>query len=143
MLSVVPDLSVSVPADGLSALMDQIVREGARQVLAAAVQAEVAACVDRFAGVRDEDGRMVVRNGAGGPRTVLTSAGAVEVTVPRVNDKRTGRRAGERMRFSWAVLPSWARKTPQVTEVLPLLYLHGVSSGDFVPALGQEKEAPA
>jgi hypothetical protein len=66
-----------------------------------------------------------------------------EVTVSRVNDKRTDRRTGERMRFSWAVLPSWARKTPQVTEVLPLLYLHGVSSGDFVPALGQEKEAPA
>jgi len=124
--------------------MDQIVREGARQVLAAAVQAEVAACIDRFADVRDEDGRrMVVRNGAGGPRTVLTSAGAVEVTVPRVNDKRTGRRTSERMRFSWAVLPSWARKTPQVTEVLPLPYLHGVSSGDFVPALGQEKEALA
>jgi len=67
----------------------------------------------------------------------------VEVTVPRVNDKRTGRRTSERMRFSWAVLPSWARKTPQVTEVLPLPYLHGVSSGDFVPALGQEKEALA
>jgi hypothetical protein len=124
--------------------MDQIVREGARQVLAAARRAEVAACVDRFAGVRDEDGRrMVVRNGAAEPRTVLTSAGAVEVTVPRANDKRTGRRAGERLRFSWAVLPSWARKTPQVTGVLPLLYLHGVSSGDFVPGLGREKEAPA
>ena len=47
------------------------------------------------------------------------------------------RRPGERMRFSSAILPPWARKTPQVTEVLPLLYLHGLSSGDFVPALGQ------
>jgi hypothetical protein len=57
MLTVVPDLSVSVPADGPSALIDQIVREGARQVLAAALQAEVAACIDRFADVRDKDGR--------------------------------------------------------------------------------------
>jgi hypothetical protein len=68
---------------------------------------------------------------------VLTSAGAVEVTVPRVNDKRADPDTGERQRFSSAILPPWARKTPRVTEVLPLLYLHGLSSGDFVPALGQ------
>jgi putative transposase len=67
---------------------------------------------------------------------VLTSAGAVEVTVPRVNDRRTDPATGERMRFCSAILPPWARKTPKVTEVLPLLYLHGLSSGDFVPALG-------
>ena len=70
-------------------------------------------------------------------REVLTSAGAVEVTVPRVNDKRTDPDTGERQRFSSAILPPWARKTPKITEVLPLLYLHGLSSGDFVPALGQ------
>ena len=68
---------------------------------------------------------------------MLTSAGAVEVTVPRVNDKRTDPGTGERKRFSSAILPPWARKTPKITEVLPLLYLHGLSSGDFVPALGQ------
>jgi transposase-like protein len=68
---------------------------------------------------------------------VLTSAGAVEVTAPRVNDKRTDAVTGERQRFSSAILPPWARKTPKVTEVLPLLFLHGLSSGDFVPALGQ------
>ena len=67
----------------------------------------------------------------------MTSAGAVEVTAPRVNDKRTDLATGERMRFSSVILPPWARKTPQVSEVLPLLYLHGLSSGDFVPALGQ------
>ena len=54
-----------------------------------------------------------------------------------VNDKRTDPDTGERMRFSSAILPPWAPKTPQVSEVLPLLYLHGLSSGDFVPALGQ------
>jgi len=139
MLTVVPDLAVSLPADGpSSSLIDQIVREGARQMLAAALRAEVAAYIGQFAGVRDEDDRrLVVRNGSAGPRTVLTSAGAVEVTAPRVNDRRTDPGSGQRMRFSSAILPPWARKTPQVTEVLPLLYLHGLSSGDFVPALGQ------
>ena len=139
MLTVVPDVPAALPADGpSSSLIDQIVREGARQMLAAALQAEVAAYVDRFAHLRDEDGhRLVVRNGTAEPRTVLTSAGAVEVTAPRVNDKRTDPATGTRMRFSSAILPPWARKTPQISEVLPLLYLHGLSSGDFVPALGQ------
>ena len=67
----------------------------------------------------------------------MTSAGAIEVTVPRVNGKRTDPATGERKRFSSAIVPRWCRKTPKITEVLPLLYLHGLSSGDFVPALGQ------
>jgi len=139
MFTVVPDLPAALPAGGpSSSLIDQIVREGARQMLAAALQAEVAAYIDQFAGERGEDGRrLVVRNGTAEPRTVLTSAGAVEVTAPRVNDKRTDPAAGGRARFSSAILPPWARKTPQVTEVLPLLYLHGLSSGDFGPALAQ------
>jgi transposase-like protein len=139
MLTVVPDVAGALPAEGQpSSLIDQIVRDGARQMLAAALQAEVAAYVDQFGGVRDEDGRrLVVRNGTAEPRTVVTSAGAVEVTAPRVNDRRTDPETGQRMRFSSAILPPWARKTPQVSEVLPLLYLHGLSSGDFVPALGQ------
>jgi len=61
----------------------------------------------------------------------------VQVTAPRVNDKRTDPDTGERQRFASAILPAWARKTPKITEVLPLLYLHGLSTGDFVPALGQ------
>ena len=61
----------------------------------------------------------------------------MEVTARRVNDKRIDAATGERERFSSAILPPWARKTPKITEVLPLLYLHGLSSGDFVPALGQ------
>ena len=60
---------------------------------------------------------------------MLTSAGAVEVNAPRVNDKRTDPATGERMRFSSAILLPWARKTPKITKVLPLLYLHGLSSG--------------
>jgi putative transposase len=79
----------------------------------------------------------VVRNGYRQPRMVVTSAGAVEVKAPRVNDKRTDPETGERQRFSSAILPAWARRSPQITEVLPLLYLHGLSSGDFAPALEQ------
>jgi transposase-like protein len=87
---------------------------------------------------RGGDGRrLVVRNGCHQSREVLTSAGAIEVRAPRVNDKRTDPATGERMRFASAILPPWCRKTPKITEVLPLLYLHGLSSGDFVPALGQ------
>jgi transposase-like protein len=119
-------------------LIDEIVREGARRMLAEALQAEVDAYIAAHAGERDENGRrLVVRNGSHEPREVLTSAGAVEVTAPRVNDKRTDPVTGERKRFSSAILPPWARKTPQIAQVLPLLYLHGLSSGDFVPALGQ------
>jgi len=107
-------------------------------MLAEALQAEVDAYVARFAVERGEDGRrLVVRNGCHQSREVLTSAGAIEVRAPRVNDKRTGPATGERIRFASAILPPWARKTPKITEVLPLLYLHGLSSGDFVPALGQ------
>jgi len=124
--------------DGSPSLIDEIVREGARRMLAEALAAEVDAYIARFADERDGSGRrLVVRNGYHQSREVLTSAGAVEVTAPRVNDKRTDLATGERKRFSSAILPPWARKTPKITEVLPLLYLHGLSSGDFVPALGQ------
>jgi transposase-like protein len=119
-------------------LIDEIVREGARRMLAEALQAEVDAYIAAHAAERDENGRrLVVRNGSHRPREVLTSAGAIEVTVPRVNDKRTDPVTGERQRFSSAIVPPRCRKTPKITEVLPLLYLHGLSSGDFVPALGQ------
>ena len=64
------------------------------------------------------------------------------MTAPRVNDKRTDPESGQRMRFSSAILPPWARKTPQVSEVLPLLYLHGLSSGDFVPGARASSWAP-
>jgi transposase-like protein len=107
-------------------------------MLAAALQAEVAAYVEQFADVLDEDGhRLVVRNGYHQQRAVATGAGAVTVTAPRVNDKRVDQETGERQRFSSKILPAWSRKSPKVAEVLPLLYLHGLSSLDFAPALEQ------
>jgi putative transposase len=121
-----------------SSLLDEIVRDGARQMLAAALQAEVAAYVDQFRDELDEHGRrLVVRNGYHAEREITTAAGAVPVRAPRVNDKRVDPATGERKRFASAILPAWCRKSPQIAEVLPLLYLHGLSSSDFGPALEQ------
>jgi transposase-like protein len=134
-LTVVQDGSSGDERAASGSLIDEIVREGARRMLAEALQAEVDAYIAAHAAERDENGRrLVVRNGCHQPREVLTGAGAVEVIAPRVNDKRTDPETGERKRFSSAILPAWARKTPKISEVL---YLHGLSSGDFVPALGQ------
>jgi putative transposase len=116
--------------------LDEIVREGARRLLTAALEAEVDAYLAELVDQRDERGRrLVVRNGHAEPRQVTTSAGAVTVRAPRVNDKRTDPVTGERKRFSSAIVPPWCRRSPKVAEVLPLLYLHGLSSGDFAPAL--------
>lgn len=134
MLSVVTD-------DGSTqsgSLIDEIVREGARRMLAAALEAEVNQYIAELTAETDERGRrLVVRNGHHRPRTVVTAAGPVEVNAPRVNDRRVDGTTGERKRFSSKILAPWCRKSPKISEVLPLLYLHGLSSGDFVPALEQ------
>jgi transposase-like protein len=124
--------------DGGASLLDAIVRDGARQMLAAALQAEVAAYIAAHVDQVDEQGRrLVVRNGYHEPRRVTTAAGAVQVVQPRVNDRRNDPETGKRVRFASAILPAWSRKSPRVAEVLPLLYLHGLSSSDFGPALEQ------
>ena len=134
MLKVVQD--PSEPNSAGASMLDEIVRDGARQMLAAALQAEVAAYVDAHRDQVDSDGhRLVVRNGFHAAREVTTAAGAVPVRQPRVNDKRVDPLTGDRRRFSSAILPVWSRKSPRVAEVLPLLYLHGLSSSDFAPAL--------
>jgi transposase-like protein len=107
-------------------------------MLAAALEAEVADYIGAHVDQVDENGhRLVVRNGHAVQRQVVTSAGALDVRAPRVNDKRIDEDTGQRVRFSSAILPAWARKSPSITEVLPLLYLHGLSSLDFAPALEQ------
>jgi transposase-like protein len=123
-------------ASGLRLDLDQIVREGARRMLAAALEAEVDDYLAAAAAERDEGGRrLVVRNGHARQREVLTAAGAVVVRAPRVDDRRVDPLTGERLRFRSLLLPPWCRRSPKVAEVLPLLYLHGLSTGDFVPAL--------
>jgi putative transposase len=132
-------LSVVTPeqtSNDLRLDLDQLVREGARRMLAAALEAEVDAYLAAHAAERDEHGRrLVVRNGHARERQVTTAAGAVTVGAPRVDDRRVDPATGERVRFRSVILPPWCRKSPKVAEVLPLLYLHGLSTGDFVPAL--------
>ncbi len=136
MLKVVHDEAEPNEASGL--VLDEIVRGAARQMLAVALQAEVSAHIDAHAEEVDENGhRLVVRNGHHNERELITAAGPVPVRASRVNDKRTDPATRERKRFASAILPAWARKSPQVAEVLPLLYLHGLSSSDFGPALTQ------
>jgi putative transposase len=116
--------------------LDEIARRGAQQMLAQALEAEVRAYLEAAKGERDEHGRaLVVGNGYAKRREVVCGAGAIEVKAPRVNDKRVDERTGRRKRFRSAILPPYMRRSPKVSEVLPLLYLHGLSSGDFAPAL--------
>ncbi len=118
--------------------IDEICREGARRMLAVALEAEVDAYIAENREERDELGHcLVVRNGHAEPRPVKTVAGAVQVKAPRVNDKRVDQGTGERQKFSSSILLPWCRRSPQVSAVLPLLYLHGLSTGDFVPALSE------
>jgi putative transposase len=120
----------------LESTLDELVAEGARRMLATALEAEVDAYVALLAAERDEEGmRLVVRNGHAVARSLVTGAGPIEVRAPRVNDRRVDEVSGQRCRFRSSILPPWARKSPKVAEVLPLMYLHGMSSGDFVPAL--------
>src|SRR5215204_1326942 len=133
MLSVATDAQTQ---DELRLDLDQLVREGARRMLAAALEAEVDAYLAACAAERDEGGRrLVVRNGHARQRAVTTAAGSIPVRAPRVDDRRVDPVSGERVRFRSVILPPWCRKSPKVAEVLPLLYLHGLSTGDFVPAL--------
>ena len=112
--------------------LDALVREGARRMLVAALKAEVDEYIAQHADDRDEAGHaLVVRNGIGEPRKVTTAAGELEIQAPRVDDRRDGRR------FTSAILPPWARRSPKVTEVLPVLYLRGISTKDFEPALAE------
>ncbi len=116
--------------------LDDLAREGARRMIAAALEAEVADYVERCADDVGDDGRrLVVRNGRARERKLTVGSGTVAITAPRVNDKRVDEASGERQKFSSRILPAYARRSPKVTEVLPVLYLHGLSTGDFEPAL--------
>ena len=105
MLKVVHD--EAEPNEASGSVLDEIVREAARQMLAVALQAEVSAYIDAHAEEVDENGhRLVVRNGHHNEREVITAAGPVPVRAPRVNDKRTDPATGERKQFASAILPA-------------------------------------
>jgi putative transposase len=122
-----------VPLPQAQDVLTDLLRQGAQQLLAQAIEAEVADWIDRHQGCRDAAGRrQVVRNGHLPQRTITTGLGPVSVQQPRVHDRRP---AGEREKFSSAILPPYLRKTKSVEELLPWLYLKGVSTGDFSEAL--------
>jgi putative transposase len=115
--------------------LDELAREGARRMLQAALEVEVAEYVGRFRDARDERGwAQVTRNGRAEPRKVTVGSGTLEVQAPRVEDRRVV--DGQRQQFTSRILPPYVRRSPKVAEVLPLLYLHGLSTGDFREALG-------
>jgi putative transposase len=129
-------LPVGEDDEGIRVTLDELAREGARRMIAAALEAEVEQYVSSFTDEVDEDGhRLVVRNGRARERKVTVGSGTVPVRAPRVNDKRIDEETGERKRFGSRILPAYARRSPKVTVVLPILYLHGLSTGDFEPAL--------
>lgn len=128
MLSIVT--SVSSENQSLTLSLDEIAREGAKRMLAEALQHEVAEYIDQFKDLRDSNGRaMVVRNGLGRRRKVTLGSGTVEVKAPRVNDRRDGHQ------FTSSILPPYLRKSANVESLLPILYLKGLSTSDFKSAL--------
>ena len=122
-----------VPLPGSHDVLTEICRQGAREMLAKAIEAEVANWIDEHAHLRDEAGhRQVVRNGSHPERTILTGLGPIAVKQPRVQDRRS---PGERETFSPSVLPPYLRRTKNIDEAIPWLYLKGISTGDFPEAL--------
>ena len=131
-------LPVGEEINEIAVTLDGLAREGARRMIAAALRAEADEYVERFAEERDQDGkRLVVRNGSARERRVTVGSGTVALRAPRVNDKRVDEQTGERQKYSSRILPAYARRSPKVNDVLPVLYLRGLSTGDFRPALEQ------
>jgi len=129
----------------LGSALDALCLEGARRMLHRALEMEVEGYLDRHRDARDEAGHaLVARNGKARPRKVTIGSGTMEVSAPRVRDRRVDE-AGERCRFTSQILPPYMRRSPKVAEVLPVLYLRGLSTGDFreaLPALlGEEATA--
>ena len=114
--------------------LDAIVRAGAQQMLQAAIDAEVAQFLEKHAGRCDEEGkRLVVRNGYHPKREVLTGAGSLEVSQPRVRDNSPDKQ--KRVTFTPSILPPYLRRSKTIDELIPWLYLKGISTGDFQEAL--------
>jgi len=116
-------------------VLTDILRQGAQKMLAEAIENEVAEYLERHACLRDDHGhRLVVRNGHLPARMIQTGIGSVEVRQPRVNDKRVDEN-GQQIRFSSKILPPYLRRTKSIDELIPWLYLKGISTGDFSEAL--------
>jgi len=124
---------LSFPQQSANVTLDEVLQQGAQRLLTQAVEDEVTRYLQQRAGILDDDGRrQVVRNGHLPERTIQTPVGALTVQQPRVRDKRP---AGERETFRSSLLPPYLRKTKSIDELIPWLYLKGVSTGDFSEAL--------
>ena len=135
MLKIVPDAELR---QQFGTTLDEIARRGAELMLGLALEAEVDDYIASHRDARDERGHaLVVRNGHARPRQIVAGAGSLGVRAPRVDDGRVDPTTGDHLRFASMILPPYMRRSPKVTEVLPLLYLHGLSSKDFVEALRQ------
>ena len=132
----IPEGTLAAEAAASAALsLDELAREGARRMLQAALAIEVADSIDRHADVRDARGwAEVTRNGHAEPRKATVGSGTIEVRAPRVEDRRVI--DGQRQEFTSRILPPYVRRSPKVAKVLPLLYLHGLSTGNVRAALG-------
>lgn len=118
------------PVTSPRTVLDELVREGARRMLQTALEAEVAEYVGRHGNLVDIKGhRVVVRNGHLPGRDLVTGVGPIRVEQPRVRDKREGHR------FSSKILPPFLRRVPSVDALIPVLYLKGISTGDFSEAM--------
>lgn len=125
--------------------LTEIARDGARRMLAAALRAEADAFVAQFAEETLPDGRQrVVRHGYGPKRSIQTGIGALDVHRPKVRDRATDVPDEKKIRFTSAILPKWARRSRSLDALLPVLYLRGISTGDFQEALAAilGKDAP-
>ena len=130
--SVVPLHKPETLEDPLTAVL----RRGARQLLVQAIEAEVEAFLASMKGLQLPDGReRLVRHGFGPERVIQTGIGPVEVRRVKLRDRGAGQAGAARIRFTSAILPRWARRTPSLDALLPILYLRGVSMGDFQEAL--------
>lgn len=115
-------------------VLEALVREGARKMLQAALEAEIEEHLSRFKHLIDEGGRrLVVRNGDMPERTVLTGAGPISITRPRVDDRALDARGEQR--FTSRILPPFMRRAPSIDTLVPVLYLKGISTDDFPTAL--------
>lgn len=122
-------------AKGFKDEITELLKRGARQMLQAAIEEEVSDYVAKHSGLLDEKGfRLVVRNGHHPERDLQTGIGGITIKKPKVNDKRIDE-GGERMRFQSAIIPPYLKKTKSVEELIPWLYLRGISTGDFPLAL--------
>lgn len=125
----VVELETQAP-EGVAAVLEQVLRQGAQRLLQSAIEQEVAAYIEAHQTVRDErNHRLVVRNGRLPGRELQTGLGPLQVVQPRVQDRRPGQR------FTSQLLPPYLRRVPSLDALIPALYLHGVSTGDLAEAL--------